>query len=196
MAMVTMQSYLEVTREQIELRVLDCNEVAATLNALASSLKLLRDGVQVKAQKLSLWASKADDMRIEAIDWQIGSLISGLESKSDMASGLAQSLIESGEEMKQSAERMTTSDDYFGSCPVCHKSDGYLNIHRDHYGVCHEHHKFWPIGSNLFSSWMEEDTGVWIENSNKMENYEECKPWFPPQAAVESTQAAEADLVF
>ena len=28
-------------------------------------------------------------------------------------------------------------DNNFGGCPTCHKTDGFLNIGRDHWFVCH-----------------------------------------------------------
>jgi hypothetical protein len=50
------------------------------------------------------------------------------------------------------------SDDtgYFGLCPTCHKTDGYLNVGRSHWFVCDEHRTKWCAGANLFSSWREE----------------------------------------
>jgi hypothetical protein len=65
-----------------------------------------------------------------------------------------------GNEIQQEeAKAMTTTNglgevsDYFGSCPVCHKNDGYLNVGRTHWFYCKEHKKRWCAGSNLFSSW-------------------------------------------
>ena len=47
-------------------------------------------------------------------------------------------------------------DDHFGTCPRCHKSDGYINVSSTHFFVCHEHKLKWCVGSNLFSSWREQ----------------------------------------
>jgi hypothetical protein len=44
-------------------------------------------------------------------------------------------------------------DDYFGVCPHCGKTDGYINIGRSHWMFCREHRVKWWIGSNIFSSW-------------------------------------------
>ena len=38
-------------------------------------------------------------------------------------------------------------DNHFGGCPTCHKTDGFLNIGRDHWFVCHHHRTKWCVGS-------------------------------------------------
>jgi hypothetical protein len=50
---------------------------------------------------------------------------------------------------------------YFGGCPECGCYDVILNIGRDHWSVCHEHRNKWLVGSNLFSSWHDENAKVW-----------------------------------
>jgi hypothetical protein len=67
-------------------------------------------------------------------------------------------------------------DDDFGGCPVCGKTDGYLNIGRDHWFVCHAHEKRWLIGSNLFSGWKEETEAKWAANAALLEGYEKIEP--------------------
>jgi hypothetical protein len=47
-------------------------------------------------------------------------------------------------------------DSYFGVCPTCHKTDGYMNIGKGHWFICKEHRVTWFIGANLFSSWQYE----------------------------------------
>jgi hypothetical protein len=47
-------------------------------------------------------------------------------------------------------------DDYFGLCPVCLRTDGYINIGREHWFFCKEHKAKWSGGSNLFSAWRDE----------------------------------------
>jgi hypothetical protein len=42
------------------------------------------------------------------------------------------------------------------TCPECRTERAYLNIGRDHIGYCTDCQLSWRIGSNLFSSWMEE----------------------------------------
>ncbi|NQU25802.1 MAG: hypothetical protein HQ567_31325 [Candidatus Nealsonbacteria bacterium] len=69
---------------------------------------------------------------------------------------------------------------YFGACPICKKTDGCLNIGREHWFVCHEHKKRWCAGANLFSGWRDEDESVWQENAEQIKNYEEVDPIYDP----------------
>jgi hypothetical protein len=46
--------------------------------------------------------------------------------------------------------------DYFGGCPECYASDGYINIGREHVFYCADHKTAWSAGFNLFSSWRNE----------------------------------------
>src|SRR5579863_4829145 len=59
-------------------------------------------------------------------------------------------------------------DYYFGACPHCEQTDGYVNAGRDHWYICKEHRVMWWVGSNLFSGWRdeteEEQRRVWNEN--------------------------------
>jgi len=50
------------------------------------------------------------------------------------------------------------TDEYFGGCAHCGKTDGYVNYGRDHWFVCDAHRVRWYAGSNLFSSWREDKT--------------------------------------
>jgi hypothetical protein len=65
---------------------------------------------------------------------------------------------------------------YFGLCPTCGQTDGYLNINRDHYFVCHEHKLRWLVGSNLFSTWRDEEPEVWQQNKALLSGYREIEP--------------------
>jgi hypothetical protein len=65
--------------------------------------------------------------------------------------------------------------DYFGGCPECWRNDGYLNYGRDHWFVCHKHKVRWYVGSNLFSSWREEDEESWNENAKLLSTYREVE---------------------
>ena len=47
-------------------------------------------------------------------------------------------------------------ENYFGVCPECGKTDGYINVGRDHWFYCKEHKLRWNVGSNLFSDWKDE----------------------------------------
>jgi hypothetical protein len=62
-------------------------------------------------------------------------------------------------------------ENYFGVCPECGKTDGYLNIGRAHWFVCHEHRVRWCAGHNLFSGWREEDEAEWPKNWERIGEY-------------------------
>ncbi len=47
-------------------------------------------------------------------------------------------------------------DDYFGVCPHCEKTDGYVNAGSTHVFYCDEHKVSWIAGANLFSGWRDE----------------------------------------
>lgn len=68
-----------------------------------------------------------------------------------------------------------TTTEYFGGCPTCGKSSGYVNIRSSHYGTCDEHRVYWPIGAGLFSSWLDEDEAEWQRNRDLLASYEEVK---------------------
>lgn len=67
--------------------------------------------------------------------------------------------------------------DEFGLCPRCRRSDGYLNIGREHFGVCHRHRVQWRIGDNLFSDWRDEDEPIWRRNERLLAGYREVRPF-------------------
>lgn len=61
--------------------------------------------------------------------------------------------------------------DEFGLCPVCSDDPEILNVGRNHFAVCHEHKVYWPVGSNLFSAWRDEDPATWDANRKLLETY-------------------------
>ena len=62
-------------------------------------------------------------------------------------------------------DKALSTDDRFGACPLCGKTDGYLNVERVHYGICETHQTAWHIGSNLFSDWHDESPADWSATS-------------------------------
>ena len=76
-----------------------------------------------------------------------------------------------------------TTDEYFGGCPHCGETAGYINIGRDHWFVCDRHKTKWWIGSNLFSSWRDEDEEVWRRNDYQLQNYMTVEPIHPQPTA-------------
>jgi hypothetical protein len=71
-------------------------------------------------------------------------------------------------------------EEYFGVCPQCAKNDGYLNVRRAHWMVCHTHRVRWWVGENLFSTWKMESEGDWAENHAILARYAEVEPLMPP----------------
>jgi hypothetical protein len=76
-------------------------------------------------------------------------------------------------------------DEEFGWCPECGRSDGYLNIGRVHWYYCDAHRVKWCIGSNLFSSWRDEDEPTWQRNAQHLAPYRERNEHTPTPAMLE-----------
>jgi hypothetical protein len=72
---------------------------------------------------------------------------------------------------------------YFGRCPSCHGNNGFINVGRSHFVVCHEHRCFWPIGSSLFHGWMLEDEEAWERNAALLSRYSEVEPLYSGELA-------------
>jgi hypothetical protein len=79
------------------------------------------------------------------------------------------------EDMLVEKRNVTNEIPYFGGCPECLKTDGYLNVQRDHFFVCHEHRVFWYVGSNLFSSYETETRQQWDRNAAVLGGYREVE---------------------
>ncbi len=77
------------------------------------------------------------------------------------------------------AYKNSNERDYFGDCPECGCNDGYLNIYKANWMVCHEHKKRWLVGEDLFSSWRFETEKDWEENFERIKDYEEVEPLLP-----------------
>ena len=69
-------------------------------------------------------------------------------------------------------------DDYFGLCPRCHSTDGYVNFGRDHWFTCNTHRVRWWSGGNVFSSWKYESVEEQRKTRAKYGDYEEVEPYF------------------
>jgi len=74
----------------------------------------------------------------------------------------------------------TTQDScYFGGCPVCGETDGYVNHGRHHWFVCDAHRTRWYAGSNLFSSWKDETEDEQQTTWAKIQQYQDVTPTVP-----------------
>jgi len=85
-----------------------------------------------------------------------------------------------------------TQDDFFGVCPTCKQNDGYLNVGRDHYFICHEHRVKWCRGSNLFSSWKSETEDDWVRNRDLLSEYKDVEAFFT-KAEISNVSSSEAN---
>ena len=77
------------------------------------------------------------------------------------------------------AERESSIQDqnlYWGRCPQCGQSDGYLSIGRGHWFYCKAHAVKWCAGENLFSSWRADTEEDWKRNAAFLNDFEEIKP--------------------
>ncbi len=60
-----------------------------------------------------------------------------------------------------------SSLEYFGVCPECRRHNGYLNIGRVHWYVCHTHRLKWCVGENLFRGWRSQNEVLWQKNRKR-----------------------------
>jgi hypothetical protein len=72
-------------------------------------------------------------------------------------------------------------DHHFGVCPICHRSDGHVDVGRENWFVCHEHRVKWLVGMNLFSGWMYAPENELIAGAARIEGYREVGPIDPPR---------------
>lgn len=68
-------------------------------------------------------------------------------------------------------------NDECGLCPVCRRSDGYLNTGRDHWFVCERHRVCWCAGSNLFSTWRDQTEADWRANAAALAGFRVVAPF-------------------
>ena len=68
------------------------------------------------------------------------------------------------------------SQHYFGGCPECGNTDGYVNVRSNHWFVCDRHMTRWSAGANLFSGWREETEADWQRATEKLANYRVVRP--------------------
>jgi hypothetical protein len=68
---------------------------------------------------------------------------------------------------------------HFGTCPICHKTDGYLNVGNNHWFLCNTHKTKWAVGANLFSSCMYETPEQQRADQEKIgfDTYEKVEPY-------------------
>jgi hypothetical protein len=72
---------------------------------------------------------------------------------------------------------------YWGVCPECHKTDGYIDIGPNHWFFCKEHRTRWCVGANLFSSWRDETEEEQRHTYDDLDfgSFKEVKPYSPAE---------------
>jgi len=93
-----------------------------------------------------------------------------------------------------------TVTDYFGGCPHCGANHGFLNVRAEHWIVCDAHQVKWCVGSNLFSSWKDENERIWRRNAEKLLGYSKVEPlpegtWSSDAAARERQLKARRSML-
>lgn len=73
-------------------------------------------------------------------------------------------------------QRPINREHYFGGCPECGNSDGYLNIGGNHWFSCDAHRTRWCAGYNLFSDWRCEAPEIWDANEASLSDYRVVEP--------------------
>jgi len=85
-------------------------------------------------------------------------------------------------DLREERLRREAEVETFGGCPECGKGGEYRNIYRRHFVFCEEHRITWSAGTNLFSSWREEDEEDWRETWEKLKGYRVYDPDVSPEA--------------
>lgn len=70
----------------------------------------------------------------------------------------------------------TAEGNYFGDCPHCGRTTGFFNIGREQWCYCDAHQTKWDIGSNVLSSWCNENEEIWQRNAYRFGRYREVEP--------------------
>jgi len=75
-------------------------------------------------------------------------------------------------------------DGYFGRCPLCNNTDGYVNVESSHWFFCSERKVMWCAGANVFSSWQNETEEEQKRNWDQLglDKYEQIQPVYPEDA--------------
>lgn len=74
-------------------------------------------------------------------------------------------------ELRDWDDEIVETEEYFGGCPECGRTDGFLNVGRSHWFICKQHKTKWCVGSNLFSSWRYESEVDWERNRARLASY-------------------------
>jgi hypothetical protein len=81
----------------------------------------------------------------------------------------------------------------FLGCPECGGHDGYLNYNRVQFARCDDHKTMWSPGSNLVSSWRDEDWEIWQDNAEFLGQYRKVEPRLFQSGSDEKNYRIKAD---
>ena len=83
-----------------------------------------------------------------------------------------------GDDARSAEAVRRAHDPHWGVCSDCGGSDGYVNVGKSHWFLCHEHRKMWCIGSGLFSSCrgqsLDDQQAIWDRLG--LDGYEDVTP--------------------
>lgn len=74
------------------------------------------------------------------------------------------------------------SENYFGSCPECNGTHGYMNVSKVHFFVCDDHKTKWVAGVNLFSPHDDDNMETWVKNADLLATYRDVEPIYTDEA--------------
>ena len=63
-----------------------------------------------------------------------------------------------------------------GKCPYCGGNDGFLNVGRTHWFVCHKCGVRWWLGCDLYPTWKSETEEDWSRNAKLLQGYKQVEP--------------------
>ncbi len=82
-------------------------------------------------------------------------------------------------------------DEYWGDCPMCHRSYGYVNLGEEHWFCCETHRVRWRVGIALFSipPMTDQEYAAQQERAKVVETYTPIslkETWSPPKQVADA----------
>jgi hypothetical protein len=113
--------------------------------------------------------------------WMTSLIRRAVAIEADLASTIRLAAKKGKEEQEMEDEQEVEDSGYFGLCPLCKKTDGYLNIGRNHWYTCHEHQVRWLIGENVFSDWRDETESEQRRRCKEIgfDSFMDVEPFYP-----------------
>lgn len=63
-----------------------------------------------------------------------------------------------------------------GVCPLCGKTDGFVNLGKEHWFICRDHETKWFAGVNLFEGWQNQTVAQAQSIEAMLDKYKEITP--------------------